>query len=360
MRTLCFVAWSAVFAAPARAQPPADDAAFAAWERRQGVPATKYALRWELIPTAGRPGAPKPGEDGAYTGSGTAILDVPTGRVRVDQDERVHFTNRPERLSRLRQTFRFDGRDQSAFHVIDFDAAAAPAEPKVETAFVGDWGEAMRWPIGFDPLAWAHGLVSPGRPEDGPFPQAWRPAAGRFRATGREDMAGRTCVVFRDTSAPNTTLWVDAADGAVAKVRLAFASGGGRETAVTYRDTPHGRLPAGWEESTARVAGPPVVGRRVLVGAVTFEPAAATDFQLAPSPGTIVEGRGRWARVAADGTLEPITPPPAVPTGETAAGVWGLVGWSGAAGLGVAAALAGGLVWTRVRRSRRAPAPPLA
>ncbi len=363
MRILVTIAFAAVTATAAGQPPGGDDGArlLAQWEQRRTIPATRYALRWELFPTEVRPGAPKPGEDGAYTGSGAAVVDVPNGRVRVDQDELMHFRNRPERLSRVRQTFRFDGRDQFAYLAIDLDAAKAPAEPKVEPVYVGDWGRAMRWPGGFDPLLWAHGLTAPVIGwHAGPFPQAWQPGPGRFQPSGREDVAGRACVVFRDAAATSkTTLWVDAEHGGVVRMRAVYESGGARETTVAYRDTPRGRLPAGWEEGTAKANGSAVVERRVTVESVAFEPPAAdAEFRVAFTPGMIVENRGASSRVTADGSLELLNPPVgALPQlGAKVERVLDVLGWVGTAGLAVALALTGGLVWTRGRRSRPASA----
>lgn len=363
MRILVVIALAAGTAVAAGHPPAGDDGAhvLAQWEKRRTIPAARYALRWALFPAEVRPGAPKPGEDGAYTGSGAAVVDVPNGRVRVDQDELMHFRNRPERLSRVRQTFRFDGRDQFAYLVIDLDATKAPAEPKVERVFVGEWGQTMRWPGGFNPLLWGHGLVAPADGSHaGPFPQAWRPGPGRFRPSGREDVAGRACVVLRDTAETSkTTLWVDAEHGGVVRVRTVYDSGGTRETTVTYRDTPHGRLPAGWEEGTGKADRPVVVERRVTVESVAFDPPAAdAEFRVTLTPGMIVEDRGASSRVAADGNLELLNPPVGAPSQ-----LWARVeraidvlGWFGVAGLAVTLVLTGGLVWTRVRRSHSAPA----
>jgi hypothetical protein len=298
----------------------ASDLARATLTRRQQIPAVRYELRWERFPPRLPPGAPKPGEDGAYTGTGLVVLDVPGGRIRADWDERTPIRGRAERLSRIRESIRFDGWEQTAYSVTDWDAAAAPAEPAVGRVFAGEWGRSARWPYQFVPLAWAHGLVVPATGiEVGPFPATWRPAEDRFTVSCVDVVGGRArvVVVFRDqTAVGRPFLWVDPADGAVLRSFTPFGKGGGTGITMRYQDTPHGRLrlPAGWEYVAYSADEPAAVVERVTVTAVRFDPPLADDFRVPLRPGMTVEREGRTWRVSADGELVSLpaadAPPP--------------------------------------------------
>ena len=116
---------------PSKAQAPplAEDLArvLGRWDQlRQAAPVVKYVVRSEWFPPQIKPGDPKPGEDGAYTGTGVVLLDPAKGRLRVDKDELFHFTNAKYRLSRVRSTLRYDGREQWSAAAINNDAAIAP------------------------------------------------------------------------------------------------------------------------------------------------------------------------------------------------------------------------------------------
>jgi len=325
----------------------------------RAVPAARYELRWETFPTKVRPGELKPGEDGAFTGTGLVILDHAGGRVRADQDDRYRILNRPERLHRIRQSVRYDGREQSALLTMD-PAATAPAEPAAKRVFVGAWGDAMRWPAEFAPLMLGHGLVVPdGGPQTGPFPYAWRVTADRYQHAGREDVAGRACAVVRDTAASETvptTLWVDLADGAVVRARTGWPGGTTQEVAVTYRDTPHGRLPAGWEAIATRKDRPAAVERKVTVTAIGFDPPTADDFRVPYRPGMIVDRGGRSWMAGAGGELSLIPPEPGTERPSLFGRAVALFGPVGLVGLVAATGLTGGLVVVRRRAAgRQAP-----
>jgi hypothetical protein len=349
---------TAVASLPASARPPADAAAdvLARWAERRAVPVARYTVRWEWFP-ATKPGDPKPGEGGAYTGTGSATLDAADGRVRVDQDELLHLGNRRERLSRARHSSRHDGRELSMYLVIDNDAATAPVEPQVQHLSVEPWGRGWRWPGEFEPLLWGHGLIRVGA--DTP-PAGWAVAAGRFVRDGQETIDGRPCVALRDSAArPGTaeTIWADPGrGGAVVRHRRLSASGWAEEVTVTYRPTERGWLPAGWVNTSTKPGGPPVVTRRTTVEAVSFAPPSADEFRVTPPVGATVSTPGGRFLVAADGTWQPVERPSGL-AADSRLGRWAAaVGWSGLAGLAAAVVLAGVLVW-RKRRRTSGPAP---
>ena len=365
MPSIRLIVFAGVFgtptALPASAQPLADDSARVTgrWDQlRQAAPAVRYSVRWEMFPTQIKPGDPKAGENGALTGSGVVLLDPAKGRLRVDKDELLRLANRRERVSRGRMTIRYDGREQSSALVLDLDAAAAPTEPAYRDVEIGPWGASMRWPDEFNPLLWGHGLVWTSRDTaDGGFPLAWRVEPGRFRPIGREEVGGRACVVFRDTAARDgstETLWIDDERGVIVRRREERPNGGVKEIGVAYQETPHGWLPKAWEETEGRPGQPPAVGRRVRVEAVTFDPPVAEDeYRIALRPGMGVRRQGWYARVADDGSLEPMPSAgpdqPVTVTGRVVAAVR-MVGWPGLVGLGVATVLAGVLVQLRRRK----------
>ncbi|QDU22385.1 hypothetical protein [Urbifossiella limnaea] len=275
------------------------------WAGRQQLPATRYELRWEKFPA----GEPTPHDDRAFTGTGLVILDAAGGRTRVDQDERLRFKNRPGQLNRVRQSVRYDGQEQTCFFKME-PAANAAEEPAGVKVAVGVWGGSMHWPDEFAPLAWAHGLVVPsGGPQIGPFPTAWWPTSERFRPAGTDVIDGRPCAVLRDATAAEgvtATLHVDAADGAVLRTSRVRAGGSTQVVAVTYRDTPHGRLPAGWEVTNTRPGQPPAVEAKVTVSAARFDPPAADDFRVALRPGMYVERQGQTWSVGPEGVQVPL------------------------------------------------------
>ena len=349
---------------PAAAQPPADDVSrvVGQWERRrQEVPAVRYVVRWEEFPTGLGPGDPKPGEAGAFTGSGVVTLDPPNDRLRVDRDELLHFANRRERLGRVRSTVRYDGREQFTSLAIDHAAAATPPDPAyghVEIVPAGHGGTG--WPDEFDPLLWGHGLVrAHSDTSGGASPFGWRAERGRFLSGGRDVVGDRPCVVLRDTAAAEgteVTLWVDSEHGGVVRRRATGNGGRTGETMVTYRETAHGRLPSAWVMSAANPGRQPVVVRRVRVESVNFDPPVTDeDYRIALRPGMEVYKPGRLYRVGGDGSLGPVDAvaeaglrPKAFP-GRLADAVLG-VGWPGLVGLVVVVLLAGVLV--RLRRNR--------
>ncbi|HEX4611839.1 MAG TPA: hypothetical protein VH092_26830 [Urbifossiella sp.] len=363
LRLLAAAGWVAAFLPLAAARPPADDAArvLARWERlRQEAPAVRYTLRSEWFPANLKSDAPKPGEGGAYTGTGVVLFDPANGRLRVDTDERHHFQNRRERLSRVRTTIRYDGREQSAGMVIDVDAATAPADPVFRNISVGPWGLSMGWPDQFDPLLWGHGRAwTPRDTGARTFPLGWRVGPAQFQPVGREGVDGRVCVVLRDTAAGHDRterLWVDDERGGIVRWRTEWPSGRSVETAVAYQETPRGWFPWSWEETSTPPGQPPALRRRVRVEAVEFDPpVAADDFRLQLRPGMRVHTEKGETETGADGSLEPIHPADGKESRPKSAAVrlFGAalgLGWPVVAGLGAAVVLGGVLVRLRWRR----------
>lgn len=289
-RVVCVALFGVFGLTPAGAQPPNDDATriVAGWDQlRQAAPVVRYMIRWDSFPLNLKPDAPKPGEDGAYTGSAIVLFDPARRRLRVDTDYIFHFTGFQERLSRMRMIHRYDGREQSIAEGIDKDAAKALVEPVFQHIEFGPWGSTVRWPDEISPLFWAHGLIWTSRTPGPPFD--WRPKPGQFRAAGREEVEGRTCVVLHDTTEAKETLWVDDERGVITRRRIEWAKGSGDEIRIRYQDTPHGWLPQTWEQSNQNPGQPPVVTNRVRVETITFDPVVSDDdfrddFRIALRP----------------------------------------------------------------------------
>jgi hypothetical protein len=348
--------------------PPVDDASRVVrlWEaRRNAIPFVRYTIRWEVFPLRQKPGDPKPGEDGAYTGTAVVILDMPNSRLRVDQDELVHFSNRPERLSRVRLTLRYDGREQFSASAIDNDATTAPPEPDYETVYISPWGRnGVGWSLELNPILWGHGLL--GMPRGGSYvnvPFAWQVEPGRFVPEGNEVVGGRRCIVFRDTTAPEgsvETFWADTEHGGVVRRRYESKNGISSQTDMTFQQTRNGWLPSGWTESSTSPGQGPVIARRTRVEAVNFDPPAREDeFRIVLRRGMTVSRPGQSFTVRADGGLEGIDARAASGLGPKSLGgrlarAAAGVGWVGVVGLTVAALLGGFLV--HLRRNR-APSP---
>lgn len=308
--------------AAAVAQPPADDQAkvFAAWEQRQkAIPVAWYKVKWETLPAKEVP----------LGGTAEVRLDFPQNRVRVDFDEFLRLSNIKPPRSRTRFTIRFDGRQQMASYHLNLDAAAAPAEPTdVEVAVTG-WGRHIQWPRELDPILWAHGAFRSmtDREDRGDPPTKWRPDPNRFIVIGRENIDGRECVVLDDKRVgkdSTSRLSVDLDRGGAAVRRLRGHDGGWKEDiAVEYRETPRGWVVAGWSVTeTAKAGAEPVVRNRTQVEVVSLDDAGTeADFRIAYKPGMEVgiavadnDDRMRGYRVAADGQLVRIPPPPTKPT----------------------------------------------
>ncbi|CAN0204505.1 unnamed protein product, partial [Phaeothamnion confervicola] len=318
---------------------------------RQAAPVVSYAVRWDRFPPDLKPDGPKPGEDGAYTGSALVLLDPTRKRLRMDKDEITHFLNRRERLSRVRTVHRYDGNEQSFAHVIDNDAAKAPVEPVFPSVWLDPWGQSVRCTDEFNPLFWGHGLIWTGWVTALPFD--WRAGPGQFRSAGREEVEGRVCIILHDTTAraeSKETLWVDDERGVIARWRIERANGHGAEIRIRYQETPHGWLPQTWERWEREPGRPPSVVRRVRVEALTFDPAVSDDdFRIALRPEMTVHRNGFALRVRDDGTVEPEPIPPAwSDTVIAQAGTWAKrIGWSGLGGVLMAAVLFAVLVRLR-------------
>ncbi|QJW95504.1 hypothetical protein [Frigoriglobus tundricola] len=357
-RIVCAAVFGVFVLAPAGAQPPNDDAArmVARWDQlRRAAPVVSYVIRWDSFPTNPNPDAPKPGEDGAYTGSALVLLDPTRKRLRMDKDEITHILNRRERLSRVRTIHRYDGNEQSFAQAHDFDAAKAPIEPVFPSIWLGPWGSSARLTDEFGPLFWVHGLIWTERVTALPFD--WRAKPGQFRSSGREAVEGRACIILHDTTArteSKETLWVDDERGVIVRWRIERANGYGAEIRIRYQETPHGWLPQTWERSDLRPDRPPAVARRVRVEALTFDPVVSDDdFRIALRPEMTVHRNSFALRVRDDGTLEPEPTPPAWSDTLVAhVSTWAKrIGWLGLGGVVTAAVLLGVLVRLRMQRS---------
>ena len=357
-RVMCAALLGVFVSTPGGAQPPTDDAAriMAKWDQlRQTAPVVSYSVRWERIPSDLKPDAPKPGEDGAYTGSALVVLDPARKRLRMDKDEIIHFLNRRERLSRVRTIHRYDGAEQAFAHVIDLDATKAPVEPDVRSVTLGPWGQSARWSDEFNPLFWARGLIWTFRTKELPFD--WRAKPGQFRSAGREEIEGRACIVLHDTAAEpeaKETLWVDDERGVIVRRRDEQTNGHSYETRIRYQETPRGWLPQTWERLDLQPGQPSVVVGRFRVEAFTFDPVVSDDdFRIALRPEMSVSRNGFPVRVRDDGTLDPEPTGPAwSDTVVTHVSTWARrIGWLGLCGVLIVVVLVGVLVRLRMQRN---------
>ena len=345
---------------PATAQAPADDVAkvVAEWNaRRQAIAAVKYDLRYEWAPHIPKPGYPKPGDGRAFTGTGSVTFDMANGRLCVDQDHFL-YSDRPDWVSRVRSSTRYDGQEQTSFVTSDPDASKSSPEPVVRSVDIGPWEQsASPWPVELSPLLWGHGVCWSHRDTDSrAFPLAGAADPGRYTLLPPEAVDGRACVVLRDNAAPEgmtETFWVDAArGGAIVRHRNTQKNGWAQETVVTYQEGPHGWLPSGWVIREIRPGKPPVERYRVSVAGVNFSPTmTAETFRVALKPGTKVFTGSHVYMVGEDGSLLPPDQPPTflARVSSAIAAVGGIV----AVGLGAAVVLV--VVLIRLRRRRVTP-----
>lgn len=358
MRVAPVLSWLVLVGVPttvvAEPEPSRVPELLAQWKhRREAVSVVRYVVRVQPGPARGEAG------DGPATGM--AGFDFAARRLRMDLDKTVHFANRREPWSRSRWSIRSDGREVTFFLKIDNDAATAPAEPLPEGIHTAAWGTFNQWPgdpTDLTPLLWAHGIFwteENERASAAPFD--WQPGPKQFAPAGREVIAGRPCSLFYNTRPPAgglETVGIDPGrNGAVVLRRQVWTNGYTTETAVDYRETPHGWLPAGWTVRSLGPNRPEAVEYRVTVEAATFDAIPVEEFRYEPKPGMRVYTAAGVFVVGEDGTREVV--PPAVNYASLSFGQKlgrGLprAGWELGGLLALLAALVGVFVWLRRRR----------
>jgi len=323
------------------------------WDKRRGaVNTARYIIKWELFPGYLRPGDPKPGTNGLYTGTTQLLLDFEKGRYRYDRDGIERMTNTT--LVRQLRTHRYDGREE--FTALDVIAASAvrPAEPT--HANIGPWTSAFTEYREVAPPLWGHGVHWTGQDHGADrFPLALTRQPDRYTVSRQEAIEGRSYVVLQDSAArPGTviTLRCDPArGGAVVRERIEGANQIS-ELNVSYRETPAGWFAEHWSVHDGAPGEPLREAGRYQVEKFELNPAVTDDdFRIVFRPGLGVTKDGRSYRVAEDGTLTKFVPDNPQPNAIEQ--LDDRTKWIGAALLALVILLIALFLWLRHRRIKR-------
>lgn len=302
----------------ASAEPPSPDTTIALdkWqERHRAATTAKYVLKWDrsFVKSSGQPPA---GATPVFTGAGTFFIDLKANRLRLDTDQRLKLSNRPERLSRLRTSLRFDGVETNSYLAGDNDADKSPAEPVMQDIHIGPWNLGVAWRNEINPLLWAHGLIETESPSTAVVstPFEAKIEFEQFAVVGVEVVSGRKCTILRDDRAPkaSTTWWIDMERNCAVVRRLrVFTSGAVEETTIDYREHPQGWFPDVWTVGYAQPGEQPTPFRTLRVARAEFnQPIPDVEFTIALQPGLTVYKPGGIYRVDEDGSLQRVPPQP--------------------------------------------------
>ena len=323
------------------------------WEKRRGAARTvRYTIKWELFPSGLRPGDPKPGTNGLYTGTSQLLLNFEKGRYRYDRDG--VFRSAGTTLVRELRTHRYDGREEyTALDIISL-SAIRPIEPT--HANIGPWTSAFTEFREVAPPLWGHGIHWTHQDSDAErFPLSLTRQPDRYTITRREVIERRPHVVLQDSAArPGTihTLHCEPArGGAVVRERIEDARSVS-ELTVSYRDTPAGWFAEQWTFHDGAPGEPLRESSRYQVELFELNPTVTDgDFRIVLRPGMGVTKDGRPYRAAADGTLTPVVAdnPQSDPLGQLDE----RTKWIGGALFGLVVLLIVLFLWLRHRRIKR-------